>query len=104
MRYEAIRRHHGQYPIRLMCRCLKVSPSGFHAWAIRRPSTRAQDNARLLGKIRQRHADSNGVMGAPRRRYLTVAKARPTYSTTSSGSTTHACNAGRTPTIGPLDS
>lgn len=66
MRYEAIRCHRGQYPIRLMCRCLKVSPSGFHAWACRSPSARAQDNARLLGKIQQRHADSDGVMGAPR--------------------------------------
>ena len=66
MRYEAIRRHRGQYPIRLMCRCLKVSPSGFHAWASRLPSARARDNARLLQKIRERHAASDGVMGAPR--------------------------------------
>ena len=66
MRYEAIRRHRGQYPIRLMCRCLKVSPSGFHAWASRPRSARAQDNDRLLDKIQQRHADSDGVLGAPR--------------------------------------
>lgn len=49
-----------------MCRCLKVSRSGFHAWAGRSPSARAQDNAPLLEKIRQHHADSDGVMGAPR--------------------------------------
>ncbi|WP_449301576.1 IS3 family transposase [Pseudoxanthomonas mexicana] len=66
MRYEAIRRHRDQYPIRLMCRCLKVSPSGFHGWASRSPSARDQDNARLLGKIREHHAASDGVMGAPR--------------------------------------
>ena len=66
MRYETIRRHRGQYPIRLMCRCLKVSPSGFHAWASRPRSARAQDNDRLLDKIQQRHADSDGVLGAPR--------------------------------------
>ena len=66
MRYEAIRRHRNQYPVRLMCRCLKVSPSGFHAWCTRTPSARAQDNARLLEKIHQQHADSDGVMGAPR--------------------------------------
>ncbi len=66
MRYEAIRRHRDQYPIRLMCRCLKVSPSGFHAWAGRSPSAHARDNARLLDKIRQHHAASDGVMGAPR--------------------------------------
>lgn len=66
MRYEAIRRHRGQYPIRLMCRCLKVSPSGFHAWLDRKPGLRARDNARLLGKIRQHHVESDGVMGAGR--------------------------------------
>lgn len=66
MRYEAIQRHRGLYPIRLMCRCLKTSHSGFHAWATRVLSKRAQDNTRLLGKIHQRHADSDGVMGAPR--------------------------------------
>lgn len=66
MRYEAIRRHRDQYPIRLMCRCLKVSPSGFHGWASRSPSDRDQDNARLLVKIREHHAASDGVMGAPR--------------------------------------
>ena len=66
MRYEAIRRHREQYPTRLMCRCLKVSSSGFQAWLVCEPSARAQDNARLLEKIRQYHADSDGVMGAPR--------------------------------------
>ena len=66
MRYEAIRRHRDQYPIRLMCRCLRVSASGFHDWSARRPSSRAQDNARLLVKIREQHAASDGVMGVSR--------------------------------------
>lgn len=66
MKYEAIQRHRSQYPLRLMCRCLKVSHSGFHDWARRMPSLRAQDNARLLERIRQHHVESDGVMGAPR--------------------------------------
>lgn len=66
MRYEVIRRHRNQYPVRLMCRCLKVSTSGFHDWAKRSPGPRARDNDRLLEKIRQHHADSDGVLGAPR--------------------------------------
>lgn len=66
MRYEAIQRHRSEYPIRMMCRCLKVSHSGFHDWATRLPSDRARDNVRLLLKIQQHHADSDGVMGAPR--------------------------------------
>ena len=52
MRYEVIRRHRGQYPVRLMFRCLKVSLSGFHDWCSRAPSARSLDNQRLLGKIR----------------------------------------------------
>ena len=49
-----------------MCRCLKVSPSGYYAWAARPPSAREQDNVRLLGRIREMHEDSGGVIGAPR--------------------------------------
>lgn len=52
--------------MRLMCRCLKVSPSGFHAWDTRLPGKRAQDNARLLEKIRQHHAANDGAIGAGR--------------------------------------
>ena len=66
MRYETIQRHRSQYPVRLMCRCLQVSASSFHAGCTRPPSARTQDNARLLAKIRQHHADSDGVLGAPR--------------------------------------
>jgi putative transposase len=45
---------------------LRVSRSGFHAWASRPASARARDNARLLDKIRSHHAASDGVIGAPR--------------------------------------
>lgn len=54
------------YPIRLMCRCLKVSPSGYYAWRGRSPSRRDRDNARLLSKIETIHAESDGVYGSPR--------------------------------------
>lgn len=36
-----------QYPLRLVCRVLDVSRSGYDAWQNRRPSKRAQENARL---------------------------------------------------------
>lgn len=49
-----------------MCRCLKVSTSGFYAWTNRSPSSRAGANARLTEKIRTLHGDSDGVFGAPR--------------------------------------
>lgn len=49
-----------------MCRCLKVSPSGYYAWETRKPSARVRDNARLLTRIREIHEDSQGAMGVPR--------------------------------------
>lgn len=55
-----------EYPVQLMCRCLEVSASGFYAWLGRKPSARAKANARLLERIREIHADSLGVIGAPR--------------------------------------
>ena len=50
----------------MMCRCLKVSASGFYAWQSRAPSARQVDNERLLKRIREIHEDSRGAIGAPR--------------------------------------
>lgn len=61
-----IRRCRNEYPVRLMCRCLNVSASGYYAWQDREPSSRAQENARLVRRIREIHEDSRGVIGAPR--------------------------------------
>ncbi len=61
-----IERCSNAFPIRLMCRCLKVSTSGYYAWSGRSASARAVDNSRLLKKIEAIHADSDGVFGSPR--------------------------------------
>lgn len=53
------------YPIRLICRCLKVPASGYYGWQDREPSPRAQENAPLVLRIRPIHEDSRGVIGAP---------------------------------------
>lgn len=54
------------FPVRMMCRCLSVSSGGYYDWRGRPPSARAIANERLLEKIRVIHAESDGVMGAPR--------------------------------------
>ena len=55
------------FPVRLMCRCLKVSPSGYSGWRDRPLSERVKENQRLLDRIKDRiHAKSDGVMGSPR--------------------------------------
>lgn len=49
-----------------MCRCLRVSASGYYDWSGRQPSARQIDNDRLLARIRELHEDSRGMLGAPR--------------------------------------
>ena len=66
MKYRMIERCREAFPIRLMCRCLEVSPGGYYDWHDRAPSPRAQANEELLTHIRRIHRASDGVMGAPR--------------------------------------
>ena len=54
------------FPVRMMCRCLKVSPSGYYAWRDRPLSQRACENQWLLRWIRHVHLESDGVKGSPR--------------------------------------
>lgn len=54
-----IERSRGQFPVRFMCRCLKVSPSGYDNWESRRPSARELDNAWLLKRDRVHHPASS---------------------------------------------
>ena len=56
MKYRMIQRCRTAFPIRMMCRCLRVSPSGYYGWVTRPPSRRIQENTRLLIRIRQLHA------------------------------------------------
>ena len=61
-----IERCRDAFPVRLMCRCLHVSSSGYYDWKDRPLSHRAQDNQRLLERIKKIHDGSDGVMGCPR--------------------------------------
>ncbi|MEN9493388.1 MAG: hypothetical protein RJA63_3837 [Pseudomonadota bacterium] len=61
-----IERCRDEFPIRLMCRCLRVSASGYYDWSKRLPSARQHDNARLRVRIRALHEDSRGTLGAGR--------------------------------------
>lgn len=64
MRYSCIDRRRSQYPVRMMCRLLQVSRSGYYAWRVRPESRRAKMDRELSELIRQIHADSDGVYGA----------------------------------------
>ncbi|WP_420632750.1 IS3 family transposase [Candidatus Palauibacter sp.] len=58
--------HQAMYPVRVMCRLLGLSPSGYYAWRKREPSRRARENAALSAEIVEIHAMSGGTYGAPR--------------------------------------
>lgn len=66
MKYRMIERCREAFPIRLMCRCLRVSPSGYYGWVTRPLSVRAQENARLVRRMRALHTEHDGVLGSPR--------------------------------------
>ena len=61
-----IERCRDAFPVRMMCRLLKVSASGYYDWRDRRPSPRDQANEALLRLIQEQHDLSDGTMGAPR--------------------------------------
>ncbi len=66
MRYACIDRRRDRYPVRMMCRLLKVSRSGYYAWRTRPESSRTKSDRALMPEIRRVHQDSRGVYGSPR--------------------------------------
>lgn len=64
MRYACIHRRRRQHSIRMMCRLLEVSRSGYYDWSSRAESSRSRRNRELTLRIRQLHLESNGVYGA----------------------------------------
>lgn len=66
MKFAFIADHREAYPVRLMCRVLGVSTSGFYAWQGRPACQRQQANQRLLTEIQAIHERSRQTYGSPR--------------------------------------
>jgi transposase InsO family protein len=66
MRFRFIEDHRDEHPVRLMCRVLGVSPSGYYAWRDRPESARSATNRALLADIRRLHGQHRGRYGSPR--------------------------------------
>ena len=58
--------HEGEFAVRLMCRVLRVSPSGYYAWRSRMPSKQTQARAMLDAKVRAEFEARKSRAGAPR--------------------------------------
>lgn len=66
MKYGFIARHRTVWPVRVTCRVMAVSASGYYDWAARSPSQRSQTNAHLTTRIRESFAASDRTYGSPR--------------------------------------
>jgi putative transposase len=64
--FTFVEREKACHRVTTMCRVLGVSASGYWAWRRRAPSLRQRTDAELAAHIREAHAASRGVYGAPR--------------------------------------
>jgi transposase InsO family protein len=61
-----MKRHVKEYPVKLMCKVLRVSRSGYYAWRHRPPCRRRQRALQLIEQIRSAYASGRGAYGSPR--------------------------------------
>lgn len=66
MRFDFIAAEKASYPVRLLCRCLGVTRSGFYASRSRRPSLRSREDVLLMLRLRRIHALHRRLYGRPR--------------------------------------
>ena len=66
MTHRFIDAHKDQWPVRLLCETLEVSPASYYAWRQRPPSAQQQRHAALLVEIRAIHAEVKQRYGSPR--------------------------------------
>ena len=77
MRYDFVEAHRGRWPVRLMCRVLRVSPGGYYDWRGRPASGRAQSREALVVAIKEIHGEVKARYGSPRIHAELVARGRP---------------------------
>ena len=66
MRFAFIAAEKAEHSVTILCRCLRVTRSGYYAWQRRPPSARAQRDAVLRTKLHAFHAASRQRYGRPR--------------------------------------
>jgi len=66
VRFQFIAAEKAHHSLPVLCRCLRVTRSGFYAWQRRPPSARAQRDRQLKVLIRTSFGGSKGRYGSPR--------------------------------------
>jgi transposase InsO family protein len=66
VKYATMKAYEDEFAVRLMCRVLKVSPSGYYAWRSRKPSAQAQRRAELDTQVKAAFEAERSRAGAPR--------------------------------------
>jgi transposase InsO family protein len=66
MRYDFVEAHRGRWPVRLMCRVLRVSPAGYYDWRGRPQSAKARRREALIASIKAIHGEVKARYGSPR--------------------------------------
>jgi putative transposase len=67
VRFVFIQGEKAVFPVRVLCRALGVTRSGYYAWQRRPLSARAQQDRQLTRQLRVVHAESRQTYGRPRR-------------------------------------
>ena len=88
MTFRFIEEHRAQWPVRLLCDILEVSPAGYYAWRDRPASAQEQRRAALLVEIRAAHAEVKARYGSPRM-HAELGALRPRSLPTPPGPTGH---------------
>ena len=66
MRFTFIAAQKAEHRVSILCRCLRVTRSGFYAWQGRQESTHARDDRRLKVLVRVSFEESKQRYGSPR--------------------------------------
>jgi putative transposase len=68
VRYRFIREQHEWHSVKVLCRTMKVSRSGYYEWLKRKPCARALEDQKLWPKIERLHRQCREAYGAVRLR------------------------------------
>ncbi len=77
MRFDFFEAHRGRWPVRLLCRVLRVSPTGYYDWRGRPQSPRASRHDALVVAIKAVHDEVKARYGSPRIHAESVARGTP---------------------------